>query len=200
MLVLIACESSGVVRDAFIRQGHAAISCDLLPTEVEGPHIQGNVLEHLDKGWDLLIGHPPCTYLANAGVRWLHEHVVSRRGNKPPISGGIRWHYMYEGAAFFMSLKNAPIPRIAIENPVPHGYAKKLIGDYSQLIQPWQFGAHETKATCLWLKGLPLLQPTDIVEVYMHRVHEEPPGEDRWKRRSRTFPGIALAMAQQWGA
>src|SRR3990167_3455154 len=149
--VLIACEFSGIVRDAFIKLGHAAISCDLLPTENIGPHIQGNVLDILNDGWDLLIAHPPCTYLTNAGVRHLHNHVTSRKGNRTAIYGFARWQEMYNACDFFLALKNAPINKICIENPVPHKYARNIIGNYSQIINPWQFGHGETKKTCLWL-------------------------------------------------
>ena len=187
MRVLIACEFSGVVRDAFAALGHDAWSCDLLPSERQGNHIQDDVLKHLDDGWDLMIAHPPCTYLANSGVRWLHE----KEG---------RWELMREAAEFFRTLLNADIQRIAVENPIPHRYALEIIGKkYDQIIQPWQFGHGETKATCLWLKRLPKLKPTRIVSGRDNRVHREPPGRDRWKSRSRSFAGIAEAMAQQWG-
>lgn len=199
MRVLVACEFSGIVRDAFLARGCDAWSCDLEPTEAPGPHIQGNVEDILYDRWDLMIAHPPCTYLSNSGVRHLHDHITSINGKRAKVSGEKRWAAMYQGAYFFNVLKQAPIPRIAVENPIPHKYARDLIGDYTQLIQPNQFGANETKAICLWLKNLPLLVPTDNVPVYMHRIHEESPGKDRAKRRSRFFVGIAQAMAQQWG-
>lgn len=186
MRVLVACEFSGIVRDAFITAGHDAVSCDLLPTESDGPHIQGDVLDVLDKGWDLMIAHPPCTYLANSGVRWLHEQEG-------------RWQDMIDGAVFFRQLLNAPIPRVAIENPIIHKYAAKIIGRrQDQCVQPWQFGHGETKAVCLWLRNLPAIEPTEIVDGREARVHHEPPSEERWKNRSRFYYGIAKAMAEQW--
>lgn len=195
MKVLIACEFSGTVRDAFISRGHYAVSCDLLPTERLGPHIQGDALEAVkSQSWDLLIAHPPCTYLANSGARWLY-------GGKGKERDETRWQAMRDGAEFFKALLNAPVPRIAIENPVMHRYAKDFIGEeQSQTIQPWQFGHGEIKATCLWLKGLPKLTPTNIVDGRQPRVHFASPGPDRWKERSKTLQGIADAMADQWGA
>ena len=186
--VLVACEYSGIVRDAFIRRGHYAISCDLLPTESDfGPHHQGDVLPLVSKPWDLVIAHPPCTYLANSGVRWLHERPE-------------RWAQLDEAAALFRACLDANAPRIAVENPVPHKYAVERIGaSYTQTVQPWQFGHGETKRTCLWLKGLPPLVPTNIVDGREARVHRMPPGPDRQKERSRFFSGIADAMADQWG-
>lgn len=187
MNVLIACEYSGAVRDAFKELGHYAVSCDLLPTEKPGHHYQGDVFDVINEGWDLMIAHPPCTYLSNSGVRWLY-------------SDPERWKEMIKGAVFFRKLLEAPIPRIAIENPVMHGYAKEIIGvDQSQSIQPYEFGHGEQKRTCLWLKNLPLLQPTNIVEGREQRIWKLSPGDDRWKERSRTFEGIAKAMAEQWG-
>ena len=183
MNVLVACEFSGIVREAFRALGHDAWSCDLLPSEIAGPHIQDTVLRHLDDGWDLMIAHPPCTFLAVSGARWF----------KRPE----RYNGQIEAVAFFMDMVWAPIPRIAVENPI--GVMSTQWRKPSQIIQPWQFGHGETKATCLWLKGLPLLQPTNIVEGRTARVHHEPPGPDRWKNRSRTFQGIADAMAIQWG-
>lgn len=195
----MACEFSGVVRDAFTRAGHDAISCDLLSSELPGPHIQGDIRDVDLSKYDLMIAHPPCTYLTNAGVRHLHS-VPSRNGILAKIHGEERWNLMREDARFFKFLLDAPIPRIAVENPIPHKYAREIIGTYTQIIQPWQFGHGETKATCLWLKGLPNLLPTDIVEGREHRVHHTPPSKDRWKIRSRTLVGIAEAMAIQWGA
>lgn len=187
MKVLIACEFSGIVREAFRARGHDAWSCDLLPAEDDNTfHVEGDALETaLDRSWDLMIAHPPCTRLANSGVCWLEKRGL--------------WGEMREAAAFFRELLNAPIPRIAVENPIPHRYAVEQIGrKYDQIIQPWQFGHGETKATCLWLKNLPLLKPTNIVDGRVARVHREPPGPDRWKNRSRTMIGIAKAMSQQW--
>lgn len=193
MRVLVACEFSGIVRDAFTARGHSAMSCDMLPTEADPiNHWQGDVLDVLDWGWDLMIAHPPCTYLANSGVRWLYK------------DGGVnedRWERMVEAAEFFRALLNAPIPRIAVENPIMHGYGKAIIGrGPDQIIQPWQFGHGETKATGLWLKNLPKLEPTNIVDGREPRVHHASPGPDRWKERSRTLTGIAQAMADQWGS
>lgn len=189
MRVLIACEYSGRVRDAFRRRGHDAISCDLLPTEQQGPHIQGDVSAMLRERWDLVIAHPPCTYLANSGVRWLH-------------SNPDRWQAMREGAAFFLECLNANAPRVAVENPVMHKYARKIIGrgpDFT--VQPWQFGDDEKKRTCFWTRGLPPLVPTSSLDGSTARdsVHKAPPGPDRWKERSRTFQGLADAIAEQWG-
>lgn len=191
MRVLVACEFSGVVRDSFLARGHNAVSCDLLPTEAAGPHIQGDVLAVLGQGWDLMIAHPPCTYLCNSGVC----HLV-RNG----IVNQDRWSKMEQGARFFKSLLDAPIGKIAVENPIMHKHAKAVIGQsQSQVIQPWQFGHGETKGTCLWLKGLPLLLPTNVVEGREQRCHRLPPSKDRWKLRSVTYKGIAEAMAEQWG-
>jgi len=180
MRVLIACEYSGVVRDAFKRRGHFAMSCDLLPTEVEGNHYQGDVFDVIDDGWDLMIAHPPCTHLAVSGARWFKDKVVEQR----------------EALDFVQRLMDAPIDKIALENPI--SVISTKIRKPEQYIQPWQYGHGETKATCLWLKNLPPLTPTDIVSGREQRVHKMPPGPDRWKERSRTFPGIAQAMADQW--
>jgi hypothetical protein len=182
--VLVACEFSGVVRRAFRELGHNAFSCDLLPAEDGSEfHIQGDVVypSRLREGWDLLIAHPPCTHLAVSGARWFKEKAVEQNA----------------ALAFVQILMNAPIPRIAIENPI--SVISSRIRKPDQIIQPWQFGHGETKATCLWLKNLPKLVPTNIVEGREARVHRMPPGPDRWKERSRTFGGIAAAMAQQWG-
>lgn len=197
MRVLVACEYSGRVRDAFIAQGHDAMSCDILPTDSEGPHYQGDVRDVLGDGWDMMIAHPPCTYLTNSGVTWLHRDPT-------------RWEKLDGGAAFFKMLLDAPIPRICIENPIMHKYAKERIGGVkqSQVVQPWMFGHMEQKATCLWIKGLPLLQPTNNVKAAMmelptnerQRLHYLPPSAGRWKLRSTTYQGIADAMAKQWGA
>ena len=197
MKVLVACEYSGKVRDAFRAKGHEAMSCDILPTDVEGPHYQGDVRDIINDGWDLMVAHPPCTYLTNSGVTWLH---------KDPS----RWAKLDDGAAFFKMLLEAPVERIAIENPIMHKYAKERIGGVkqSQVVQPWMFGHMEQKATCLWLKNLPLLEPTNNVKEQMlalpdnerQRLHYLPPSADRWKKRSETFQGIADAMAEQWGS
>ncbi|HET9189807.1 MAG TPA: hypothetical protein VFN69_04465 [Rudaea sp.] len=183
MRVLIACEYSGVVRDAFTRGGHDAMSCDLLPSETEGQHYQGDVRDVLDYPFDLMIAHPPCTHLSVSGARHFAEKRMDGR--------------QQSAVSFFMALARAPIPRIAIENPVC--VMSSLWRKPDQVIQPWQFGHGETKATCLWLKGLPRLTPTQIVEGREARVHRMPPSAERWKERSRTFAGIADAMAQQWG-
>ena len=201
MLVLVACEYSGRVREAFRKRGHDAWSCDLLETDIPGQHIVGDVRKVLGYNtWDLIIAHPPCTYLANAGVRHLHENVHSRNGKVAAVSGKLRWVCMKQAAAFFRLFLEIYCPRVAIENPIPHGYAVTEIGrKYDQIIQPWQFGHGETKATCLWLKGLPPLTPTNIVAGREHRVHKMPPRPDRQKLRSLTYQGIADAMAEQWG-
>ena len=200
MRVLVACEFSGIVREAFTALGHDAWSCDLIPTEIESnKHIIADVRDILHNGWDLLIAHPPCTYLTNAGVRHLHTHVTSKNGVRAKIHGAERWKLMERDAEFFLTLAMAPIEKICIENPIPHKYARELIGKYTQIIQPWQFGHGETKATCLWLKNLPLLISTDIVDGRVPASHMAPDSKDRWKRRSRTFKGIASAMATQWG-
>lgn len=188
--VLVACEFSGIVRDAFTARGHEAWSVDLLPTERPGLHWEGDVRTVLVEGWDLMIAHPPCTYLANSGVRWLY-------GGKGTERDPDRWALMEEAAAFFRELLDAPIPRIAVENPIMHRHAGIRRPD--QLIQPWQFGHGETKATGLWLKNLPPLVPTNIVPERVQRVHLMPPGPERWRERSRTYEGIAAAMAAQWG-
>ena len=195
--VLIACEFSGVVRNAFLDRGHDAWSCDLLPAEDRSNrHITGDARDHLNDGWDMLIvAHPPCTRLCNSGVRWLHV---------PPPGRTVEemWAELDEGAALFSAFWNAPIERIAVENPVMHRHAKERIHGYvepAQSVQPWQFGHGETKRTCLWLKNLPPLVPTCIVEGRQPRVHFASPSPDRWKERSRFFPGIAAAMAEQWG-
>jgi len=182
MRVLIACEFSGIVREAFRARGHDAWSCDLLPSEIPGPHIQDNVLRHLGYEWDLVIAHPPCTDLAVSGARYFEQ---KRKDGRQQTS-----------VDFFMAFTRLKY-KWAIENPV--GIMSRLYRKPDQIIQPWQFGHGETKATCLWLKGLPLLQPTNIVEGRKPRVHREPPGPDRWKNRSRMYEGIADAMAEQWG-
>ena len=181
MRVLIACEYSGRVRDAFLALGHDAMSCDLLETEVPGPHYEGSVLDVLDSGWDLMIAHPPCTHLAVSGSRWFKDKAKEQE----------------DALAFFRLLLEADIPRIAVENLV--SVASTRIRRPDQIIQPWQFGHGETKATCLWLKNLPPLRPTNQVAGRHPAVHLCPPSADRWKIRSRTYQGIADAMARQWG-
>ena len=195
--ILVACEFSGTVRNAFLDRGFDAWSCDLLPDESgSNRHIRGDVRDILGDGWDLLIvAHPPCTRLCNSGVRWLSTPPPGR-------SREDMWAELDEGAALFSTLWNAPIERIAVENPVMHRHAKeRIVGyrEFAQSVQPWQFGHPETKRTCLWLKNLPPLEATDIVDGREQRVARMPPGPDRWRERSRFFPGIAAAMADQWG-
>lgn len=185
MRVLVACEFSGIVRDAFAALGHDAWSCDLLPSERPGQHLAGDISVVLGFGWDVMIAHPPCVRLCNSGVRWLAERNL--------------WDDLDSACGFFEGLLRAPIPRICIENPIPHKYARRRIGRYTQLIQPWQFGHPETKATCLWLKGLAPLVSTSVVSGRRGRVWLESPGPERSKTRSRTYSGIAAAMAAQWG-
>lgn len=183
MRVLVACEFSGTVRRAFRALGHEAWSCDLLPAEDGSPwHLQGDCLQFLSCGWDLLIGHPPCTHLAVSGARWFSEKRAQQE----------------DALAFVRALMLAPVPRVAIENPV--SVIASRIRKPDQVIQPWQFGHGETKATCLWLKNLPPLVPTSVVDGREARVHLMPPSPDRWKERSRTYEGIAAAMAEQWSA
>ncbi len=203
MKILVACEFSGIVRDAFAARGHDAWSCDLLPTERAGRHIQDDVLKHLDEGWDLMVAHPPCTYLTNAGVRHLHSAVTSKHGVLTAIFGQARFVEMEKAAAFFNALLRAPIPKIAVENPTPHKYARALIGPYQQAVQPYDFDVPETKRTCFWLRGLPPLMSTIIETRRYPRVHLTPQRPDRWKERSRTpvklAEAMAEAMAEQWG-
>ena len=180
MRVLVACEFSGIVRDAFIKKGHDAMSCDMLPTEAEGPHYEGDVRNVLDDGWDMMIAHPPCTHLAVSGARWFKGKEMEQ----------------WEALNFVRLLLDAPIDKIALENPV--SVISTKIRKPDQIIQPWMFGHGETKATCVWLKDLPKLEPTDIVEGRENRVHRMAPSKDRWKNRSRTYSGIAKAMAEQW--
>lgn len=183
MNVLIACEFSGAVRDAFRARGHYAVSCDLMPAEAGGPHYQGDVRDLIEnwRGWDLLIAHPPCTHLAVSGARWFKDKADEQA----------------KALDFVRYLLAAPIPRICIENPV--SVISSRIRKPDQSIQPWQFGHGEVKRTCLWLKNLPKLRTTNIVSGREARVHRMPPGPDRWKERSRTLPGIADAMAEAWG-
>jgi len=227
---LIACEFTGTVRRAFERAGFDATSCDLLPSpDNSNRHITGDVRDHLNDGWDLLmVAHPPCTRLCNSGVRWLNEppgQLSAEHYSRAEIEAyktmgrddrlAFMWHKLDEGAALFSDLWNAPIERVAIENPVMHRHAKERIRNYdefTQSVQPWQYGEFETKRTCLWLRGLPALEPlyrsldaaraglglpSDAKPVA--RVHNASPGPDRWKERSKFFDGIANAMAQQWG-
>lgn len=195
MRVLVACEFSGIVRDSFTALGHDSWSCDVLPTEREGNHFQCDVRAVLGLEWDLLVAHPPCTYLCNSGVCWLHKDLT-------------RWDKMRDGAEFFKMFLDADIPRICVENPVMHKYAVEIVGRrQSQVIQPYMFGHPERKATGLWLKNLPALIPTNNVRDAMERLpknqrerlHYLPPSVERWKLRSNTFQGIASAMAAQWG-
>ncbi len=181
MRVLVACEFSGIVREAFKAAGHDAWSCDLLPTEIPGQHIEGDAIEVLTReAWDLVIAHPPCTFLAVSGARWFKDRMKAQD----------------EAAKFFMAFTSSTTQKYCIENPISVMSTRWRKPD--QIIQPWMFGHGETKATCLWLKGLPKLQPTNVVEGRLPRVHLEPPSPDRWKNRSRTLPGIAAAMASQW--
>jgi hypothetical protein len=198
MRVLIACEYSGVVRRAFAARGHDAWSCDMLPSEDHAnQHIIGDARDLLGDGWDLLmVAHPPCTRLCNSGVRWL---------SRPPKGKTLAqmWADLDEAADLFAAFWNAPIDRVAVENPIMHRHARERIRNFapaSQQLQPWQFGHGETKATCLWLKNLAPLRPTNIVDGRTQRVHRMSPGPNRWRERSRTYQGIADAMADQWGS
>ncbi len=184
MKVLVACEYSGTVRDAFRTHGHDAMSCDLLPTDVPGPHHEGDMFDLDLSSFDLLIAFPPCTHLAVSGARWFPAKRADGR--------------QQAALAFVQRIMDAPVERIAIENPV--SVISSAIRKPDQTIQPWQFGHGEVKRTCLWLKNLPKLTPTNVVDGREPRVWKLPPGPDRWKERSKTFPGIAAAMAEQWGA
>ena len=196
MRVLVACEYSGIVRDAFIRRGHEAMSCDLLPTDVSGPHYQGDVMDIINDGWDMMIAHPPCTYLSVSGMHW--------------TTRGLRDPQLTEDALDFVRmLINAPIPRIAIENPI--GVISSRIRKPDQIIHPWMFGHDASKKTCLWLKNISILNPTIVVDPRIvdgkkrwgnqtdSGQNKLPPSSDRWKIRSATYQGIADAMAEQWG-
>ena len=175
MKVLIACEYSGTVRDAFLKRGHDAMSCDLLPTDSAGPHYQGDVFDIIDDGWDLMIAHPPCTYLCNSGVSWLHKSIE-------------RWSQLIDGAVFFRHLIDAPIPKVCIENPIQHKYAKQIIGyKQTQIVQPWMFGHLESKATGLWLRGLTPLTPTNNVREEMMKLPKR-------ERETSLPPSIARQM------
>lgn len=196
MRILVACEYSGRVREAFRKLGHDAWSCDLLPSDDNSPyHYQGDVFDIIDQGWDLMIAHPPCTYLTNSGVTWLYKDPT-------------RWKDLIDGAVFFRKLWQADVPLKAIENPIMHKYAREIIGGkQTQIVQPYMFGHMERKATTLWLTGLPPLVETNNVYDEMiklpkniqQRLHYLPPSKDRWKIRSETYQGIADAMAEQWG-
>ena len=208
MKVLVACEESQVVCNAFRARGHEAYSCDILPTSGDHQewHIQDDVLNHLNDGWDLMIAHPPCTYLANSGVCWLY--------NKDKTLNQKRWDKMKTASRFFRALWLCNVPKIAVENPVMHGHAKHEIGiaycydtdEFKQVIQPWMFGHPEQKATCLWLRNLPKLKPTKDVYIEMmnlpvnkrQRIHYMAPSDLRQQERAKTYPGIAQAMATQW--
>ena len=183
MRVLVACEFSGIVREAFAKREHDTWSCDLFPTEIPGNHYQGYLEDFIGKGdeWDLIIAHPPCTHLAVSGARWFKDKQAEQK----------------TAIEFFMVFVNAPCNKICVENPI--SIMSTVYRKPDQIIQPWQFGHGETKATCLWLKNLPKLIPTNIVEGRNPRVHYEPPSPERWKNRSRTLQGIADAMAEQWG-
>lgn len=204
MRVLIACEYSGIVRDAFRALGHEAMSCDILPTEAPGPHYEGPVEHVIDWGWDLVIAHPPCTYLCNSGVRWLFG-----RGQKGAERDAERWRQMEAAAAFFRMFLDLPCPRVAVENPVMHRYAREIVGrGPDQTIQPYQHGHPESKRTGLWIRGLPLLTPTALLErpASGRWENQTPTGQNklgpsanRSHERSRTYAGIARAMAEQWG-
>lgn len=181
MKILVACEFSGRVRDAFILKGHDATSCDLLDSDSPGPHYKGPVEDILYQPWDMLIAHPPCTHLAVSGARWFKDKQEEQS----------------KALEFVAILMFNHIHKICIENPI--SIISTVFSKPDQIIQPWQYGHGETKATCLWLKNLPLLKPTNIVEGRDNRVHREPPSPDRWKKRSITYQGIADAMAEQWG-
>lgn len=205
MRVLVACEFSGRVREAFKAAGHDAWSCDLLDTEIPGQHYKCDVFDVIcgknKQHWDLMIAHPPCTYLCNSGVRWLYKgETFSYLNPNDRILDTKRWGKMFDAAIFLGFLLKCGIKHICVENPIPHKYAYDLIGrKYDQIIQPWQFGHPETKATCLWLKDLPKLRPTQIVGGRENKIHKAPDSKDRWKRRSRTYEGIAKALAEQYG-
>lgn len=195
-LAYVICEYSAEVRDALDRRGVDAWSCDLLPSERGGKHFRMDCRLLDYSGVDMVVGHPDCTFLSLSGVRWLYKGGRKINGIDPD-----RWGKMVDAALFFKWMLELDVPRLAIENPLPHGYALDIIGrKYDQIIQPWQFGHGETKATCLWLKGLPKLVPTDIVDGREARIHHMTPSVDRGKERSRTLTGIAEAIADQWGA
>lgn len=183
----MACEYSGRVRDAFAKKGHDAWSCDLLDCERDrSRHIKGDVLDILNDNWDLVIAHPPCTRLCNSGVRWLHERDL--------------WDDLRVAALFFNKFLDCNAKKVAVENPVMHKYAVDIIGrKHDFTVQPYEHGEPYTKRTCFWVKNLPHIKPTNIVSERIARVHQESPGPDRWKNRSRTYQGVADAMAYTWG-
>jgi len=194
MRVLVACEFSGTVRDAFIKAGHDAISCDLLPSDKPGPHIQDDVTEVMLDRWDLVVAHPPCTYLTVSGNKWMKPEYRDRFPDRPK--------QREEAIKFFMACYNANADHVAVENPI--GIMSSTFRKPDQIVQPWMFGHPETKATCFWLRGLPKLSPTNTVDISSNKAESQrlfylPPSEDRWKIRSKTFQGIADAMAAQWG-
>lgn len=180
MKVLVACEFSGITREAFVERGHDAWSCDIIESEIEGQHILGDLRDILNESWDLMVAYPPCTFLAVSGARWFKERRLEQKA----------------ALDFVWELMNAPIEKICVENPV--SVISTQIRKPDQIIQPWMFGHGETKATCLWLKNLPKLNPTNIVDGRVGRIWYESPGPQRWKNRSRTYNGIADAMANQW--
>ena len=204
MRVLIACEFTGTVRRAMERYGHDVMSCDLLPAaDGASNHYMGDVREIMGDGWDMMIAHPTCKYLANSGSKHLYRGMKKINGPEP-----ARWRAMEAGVAFFLELLNAPIKRKAVENPIMHGHAKALVGrQQTQTVQPWWFGHKEMKATCFWLEGLPPLLPTRVVgpppidpteRKKWAKVHRAPPSPDRWKFRSQICSGLADAMGLQW--
>jgi hypothetical protein len=194
--ILIACEFSGTVREAFKARGWDAWSCDLRPTEIPGQHIEGDVIPVLSQNWDMMIGHPPCTHLSNSGARWGVDHWVKRKNGNRWHDGSAKRKARGESVEFFKTLLNAQIPRICLENPMSMAFT--LVAPMTQIIEPWQFGHGEKKQTWLWLKNLPPLLPTNIVDRRESRIHKMPPGPEREKERSKTYPGIAKAMADQW--
>lgn len=201
MRVLVAYEFSGVVREAFRRRRHDAWSCDILEAEDNSPyHLQGDVLNYIDNDWDLMVAHPPCTYLTVAGARWFYhpdDKHLPYEERRPHPKYPFRRQQQEDALNFVRTLMNAPIEKIAIENPI--SVISSRIRKPDQIIQPWMFGHGETKQTCLWLKNLPKLVPTNIVEGRDNKIHMMPPGPERWRERSRTFTGIGEAMGEQWG-
>ena len=189
---MIACEESQIVLEQFLHKGHDALSCDIDYPGAKGlPHYQGDVMNIINDGWDMIIAHPPCTYLCNSGVRWLYNRDGSKNTD--------RWVKMEQAALFFKKFLDTDCKKVVAENPIMHKYAVQIIGrKYDQLIHPWQFGHGETKATGLHLEGLPPLESTNIVEGREARIHKMPPGKDRARLRSTTYPGIAEAFASQW--
>jgi len=192
MRVLLGCEESATVREAFRKRGHDAVSCDLLDSRIPGPHYKGDFMDIIDQDWDLAIFFTPCTYSCNSGVRWMYN---------PDGSINLkRYQKMIHYASMIKIVLMSKIPKVACENPIPHKYALEYIGrKYDQIIHPWQFGHGEQKSTCIWLKNLPKLEPSNIVEGREQRIWKMPPGPERSKERSKTYQGIADAMAEQWG-